>query len=40
MIYNIPELPEPSPLNPLVKILLVPVLATFPLPAIGVLLVV
>ncbi|MCJ7743091.1 MAG: hypothetical protein MUO99_00820 [Dehalococcoidales bacterium] len=34
MIYNIPESPEPSPLNPLVKMLLVPVLATFPLLAI------
>jgi hypothetical protein len=37
MIYNIPELPEPSPLNPLVKMLLVPVPATFPLLAIPVL---
>ena len=40
VIYSIPELPEPSPLNPPVKMLLVPVLPTFPLLAICALLVV
>jgi hypothetical protein len=40
VIYSIPELPDPSPLNPPVRMLLVPVLATFPLPAICALLVV